>query len=524
MKRAFLLFEAATKGAVPASAVNAAQKLRTRDITLAVPCNEGKCRITFCTSRNVLVETIMRHKLLETTRVHLPFWQMLGSNLSFTNMLASQLEGEERVNSRFTTQEATLEVEALALGECRAYLSRAYNGELLSAGTAAFPLMVERIRFNQLKPFTSIVNADLSSLVQLREAEERRENRKSNDTASTNDNSNSDDDSISIPHELYVPGMNAALLQGYFHYNMTLHAYHFLRQSDGICSPAVWLHTGMNRDALTTSSLLSPLDLSRLSERGEMAMAAMMEKLKHTISFQGGRITSVSSADKKAQNEDEREKEVEYLRTALTSAVTTSFGAMIQPLGAGNTLSRELWKLQQLLVAGVAACQVGEVKEEVEAYIRSPSLYSLLHTDNFHDYACQNVLSILTGDVEKSFQVARNARQCTQDPSHIAPTIEAIRRELQLNDLTLTLDMQVEDAKRCAVDFFCRCSPDSLLDALKSLPELNDQKVCGQVFRCSKCSKEYHLMLPKEEKDTTVESETPPSPSTAEENQFSHNK
>lgn len=520
MKKAFLLFDTAAKGAATASAVNATQKLRTRDITLAVPCNEGKSRITFCSSRNVLVETIMRHKLLETTRVHLPFLQMLGSNLSFTNMLASQQDGEERVNSRFTTQEATIEVEALALGECRTYLSRAYNGELLSAGNPAFPLTVERVLFNQIKPFTSIVNADFSSLVQLREAEESTENRKSDDTASTKDNFNADDDSIRIPYELYVPGMNSALLQGYFHYNMTLHAYHFLRQSDGICSPAVWLHTGIDRDALTKSGLLNPLDLSRLSERAEVMVAAMAEKLKHAISFQGGRITSDPSVEKKAQNEEGREKEVENLRTALTSAVTTSFGVMIQPLGAGNALARELWKLQQLLVAGVAACQVGEVKEEMEAYIRSPSLYSLLHEDNFHDYACQNVLSILTGDVEKSFQVARKARQSTQDPSHIAPTIEAIRRELQLHALTLPLDMQVEDTKRCAVDFFCRCSPDSLLEALKSLPEISDQKVCGQVFRCSKCSKEYHLSLPKEEKETTVESGTllSPSPSTAEEN------
>lgn len=495
MRKARLFLGAASQcgtGAVPKAAEDAARRLRTRDITLVVPCNRGISRITFCTSRQLLLSTMERHKLLEVTRMHTPFFQMLGTNLSFTNMLACQHEAEERVSTRFTTQEATLEVEALALGECRAYLSRSYNSELLSSGAAAFPLTVERVLYNQTNPFKSIVNADLCSLVRTKEGEQ--EGRGEMGTTAT---SPSDSQNGVIPDGLYIPGIDAALLQGYFNYNMTLHAYHFLRQSDGISSPVVWLHTGVHRPAFLSSGLLDPLDPSRLSDRGILAVNAAVENLKDATALGG-----TEGKEEKDQGAEERATAIKELRSALGNAVRTSFGVMVQPLGAGTALERTLWNLQQRLIKGVAALQVGQVEEEVAGYIHSPALKTLLHSDDFHDYACQNVLSILTGDIEKSFQVAQNARQCTQDPTLLAPTIETIRRELHLQDLNRTLDMQVEDTKRTAIDYFCRCSTASLLQALKSLPEKHFKEICGQPFRCSKCNMEYRLPLENQLENT----------------------
>lgn len=520
MRKTFLFLEAASLCSNSVThAGSAARQLRARDVAIVVPTNNGASRITFCTSRHLLLQAIERHKLLEVTRMHTPFWQMLGTNLSFTNMLAGQLEGEERVATRFTTQEATIEVESLALGECRAYLSRCYNNELLSSGAAAFPLTVDRILYNQQKPFTSIVNADLCSLVNTREGE--KEKGKEDERLSTIASSSADGLPLAIPHELYITGLDAALLQGYFNYNMTLHAYHFLRQSDGISCPAVWLHTGIDRSALLASGLLDPLDPSRISDRGVLAIAAAMESLRHRTIVQEPTGPSLSEHHEKhslandtsaenASREDaqpdpeasEKASALVDLRAALQGTVKTSFGVMVQPLGAGTALEMALWQLQQRLVGGVAALQVGEVQEEVEAYVRSPSLQGFLRSESFHDYACQNVLSILTGDVEKSYQVAEKARQCTQDPGKVAPTVQAIRRELKLHEIDLTIDMQVEDTKRTAVDFFCRCSPATLMEALKSLPEKSYQDISGQVFRCSKCSKEYHLSLPKREQQT----------------------
>eukprot|EP00796_Vickermania_ingenoplastis_P005907 gene5907-4222_t len=426
--------------------------LKARDITLTVPCNKGTCRLTFCSTRHLLRDVIQRHQLLEVTRAHTPFWQMLGTNLSFTNLLASQHDGEERVSTRFTVNEATIAVEAMALGECRAHLQKDYNQQLMSQKKDPFPLRVDRVLYNQPQAFSSHVNANLDFLIDLQ-----------------GDPPAAAEDDRSPPHALFLKGMDAASLQAYYHYNMTLHAYHFLRQSDGVV-PAMWLHTGIKRKPLVESGLLEPLDNSRLTETGRAAVRA---GLPADAAAHGSEASQLS----------------QQLYRALEQSVASSFGLMITPLAAGGPTERAMWHLQQLLVRGVTASQVTEVEEEARELTKCPTLHSLLQEDDFHLYACQTVLSIVTGDVEKSSAVAEKARQCTRDPSRLAEAVQSVRKELRLEEAGLQLDLEVDQASRCAVDFFCRCSPTNFVNALKTLPEETYQAVYQKPFRCSLCTK-----------------------------------
>lgn len=470
-------------GASDASSTSsaAAMALRTRDITLKVPCNKGTCRITFCSSRHLLQSVIQRHRLLDVTKAHTPFWQLVGTNLSFTNLLACQHDGEERVATRFTTNEATVAVESMALGECRAYLQPQYNQQLVKDGKPTFPLFVDRVLYNQPKPFSSMVSANLS-LVKLVGPDMTKEDVMKEDGLPPE----ALDELGSPPHSLYL-NMDAALLQGYFNYNMTLHGYHFLRQSDGVV-PAIWLHTGVRRRALEKSGLMDPLDASKLSEMGELAVNA-----------------SVPQPEGTTLNA-EQSSAVDALQHALDQCIHTSFGLMITPLAAGAATERALWELQQRILNGAAASQVSEVEEEVAELTKAPTLHALLNSVDFHTYACQSVLSIVTGDMDKSRAVAEKARQCTQDPAVLAPKVEAIRRELKLDEISIPLELDVEETSRCALDFFCRCSPANFFNALRSLPEESYKGVYGQPFRCSQCNK-THVVSQKAWEELSAERE-----------------
>lgn len=418
----------------------------------------------------------MRHKLLERTKTHCPFWQLLGTNLSFTNLLASSMgKDEERVLTRFTSNEATIAVESLALGECRAHLQGTHNQKLVGEGQPQFPLRVDRILYEQKKPFTSIVAANLSNLVTQKEKP-------------------ADNDEEPTPL-LCLKGINDALLQGYFHYNMTLHAYHFLRQSEAI-SGMVWLHSDVRRQVILKSGMLDTLDPTKLTEMGELAIASEWPPI---LNLEGVKPPS-----------EEEVEAVKALEETILNSVRTSFGVMITPLAAGNAMDSALRQLQERLLCGVAVFQVSEIEEEVETQQTCPTLYKLLRSDDFHLHSCQNILSILTNDVEKSTMAAEKARQSIQDPLKLAPIVKAIRSELHFDDLPLDkIDLDVEHLSRCGVDFFCRCSPVDFFSSLMSLPEETYKVLYGKPFRCSHCC-HLHQVSTKAWEELTLERQKNP--------------
>jgi len=116
MKLRTLLRCSATSGCTSSvqhtSAATLKDVLRHRDITLCVPSVDGRHRLTFCSSQHLLTECIRRHDLLVATQCHLPFLELLGTSLSFTNLLAAQHEGEERIDVQLTADEATIFVAA----------------------------------------------------------------------------------------------------------------------------------------------------------------------------------------------------------------------------------------------------------------------------------------------------------------------------------------------------------------------------------------------------------------------------
>ncbi|EAN85020.1 hypothetical protein, conserved, partial [Trypanosoma cruzi] len=138
------------------------RRLRSRDMTLRVTTKDGTLRLVYASTLGLLRETLRRHRLAARTHGCCPFLELLGTHLSFTNILAALQEGEERVSSRFTADEATVVTEALALGECRCCVRGDNNGSIEGP---SFPLIVERALYGRRQAFTSATSARFDRIV-----------------------------------------------------------------------------------------------------------------------------------------------------------------------------------------------------------------------------------------------------------------------------------------------------------------------------------------------------------------------
>ncbi|EKG05749.1 hypothetical protein TCSYLVIO_003172 [Trypanosoma cruzi] len=196
------------------------RRLRSRDMTLRVTTKDGTLRLVYASTLGLLRETLRRHRLAARTHGCCPFLELLGTHLSFTNILAALQEGEERVSSRFTADEATVVTEALALGECRCCVHGDNNGSIEGP---PFPLIVERALYGRRQAFTSATSARFDRIF-------------SEDEEEINDA-----DAMSTLR-IGLKNTPCEKLMEYFRHNISLHGYNFFCQSEGLTS-ALWCCT-----------------------------------------------------------------------------------------------------------------------------------------------------------------------------------------------------------------------------------------------------------------------------------------
>lgn len=442
-----------TTAAPTASASSAHSTLhsfRTRDITLRVPSKDHLVRVSFCSTAHLLAETIRRHDLLRVTEGNVPFLQLLGTQLTFTNLLASAQEGEERVETRFTGEEATILTEALALGECRCYLRSEYNAQLEEAGQPTFPLRVNRILYNQHTPFSSLVHADLAELLQ--------------PPPSTSLEAATHADA-SVPFSLFTPTMAQrvplAAWTAFFAHNSTLHAYNYLRRSDG-CVPAVWMH--------------SALDQAVLQKEGLLGVDGTPMPASHATTAGGVETAEAETA--------------QLLQKALRRAISHSFGVVVTPLAAGDAVDRQVGHLNRVLTE--AAALLHTPLDSDTAAVSSP-LQPLLERCREKHTTCQHVLSLLTGDHDGAHASAVAARQYSEDPAAVAAVVDPIRRALGVEDVVIPL--AATEAVRTGLDFFCRCSKANIMTSLTAAPAsaLASLRESSSTVNCSFCGRHFHL-------------------------------
>ncbi|CAJ1031808.1 putative Hsp33 protein [Leishmania utingensis] len=438
----------------PVSVHSTRHALRTRDITLRVPSSDKLLRFSFCSTRHLLAETIRRHDLLRSTRAHLDFLQLLGTQLTFTNLLASALEGEERVEARFTAEEAAILTEALALGECRCHLGPEYNAQLEARGLPTFPLRVNRVLYRQEKPFSSVVHADLAELLQ-----------PSSDTASNiAAAATRASEANNIPLSLHLPNMTGRApleaWKSFFSYNSSLHAYNYLRRSDGSVS-AVWMQSRIDAATLLAQGFLNADNTAAVSE------------------WHNDEVCSDRDEEKKAQD----------VQRALRHAIPLSFGVMVTPLAAGGAVEHQVNQLNRVVMEAAALLCV---PSDGETAVASP-LQLLVDRCAERHTTCQHILSLVSGDYEGAYQVAVAARQYSDDPAQVAAVVDPIRRALGVQDFVTPL--AATEAARTGIDFFCRCSKQHIIDSLASAPlsTLESLRESGHTVHCCFCGRQHKL-------------------------------
>ncbi|KPI83551.1 hypothetical protein ABL78_7408 [Leptomonas seymouri] len=450
-----------TSGFSTASSVHSTlHALRTRDITLRLPSKDHLIRISFCSTSHLLAETIRRHDLLRHTRANLPFLQLLGTQLTFANLMASALEGEERVETRFTAEEATIVTEALALGECRCYLRSEYNAQLEAQGHPTFPLRVNRVLYRQRAPFTSLVHADLAELLQ-----------PPTPTSSTGTPKDGEDVIVdqTVPYSLYTPAMASRVpldaWTNFYSYNSTLHAYNYLRRSDG-CVPAVWMHAALDADGL--------------------------------LDADGAPTSNDMNADAKGVgSEGVEEAQVQALQRTLRHAIPYNFGVAVTPLAAGSAVDQQVGRLNQMLMEAAALLYSSQSSDSdasgADAAASASPLQPLLYQCKMKHTACQHVLSLLSGDYEGAHASAVAARQYSEDPAQVAAVVDPIRRSMGVADLVIPL--AATEAARVGLDFFCRCSKQNIVSSLVVAPlsALTSLRENHGIVSCSFCGKRHQL-------------------------------
>ncbi|RNF17426.1 putative heat shock protein 33 [Trypanosoma conorhini] len=282
------------------AAVGMERRLRSRDMTLRVATKNGKLRLAYASTLGLLRETIRRHRLATHTHGHRPFLELLGTHLSFTNLLAVLQEGEERVSSRFTADEATIVTEALALGECRCYV-RGENND--SAQWPPFSLKVERALYGRRAPFTSMTAARLDLIFPVEEVGEL-----------------SDADAMSWLR-IGLGNMPREKLLEYFRHNISLHGYNFFRQSEGSTS-TLWCRAHLDAPSI------------------QQALASCVE-------------TATTHAADSSFVEAETKLEAALERAGL------SYGLLLQPMVSGGAVERDVQRLQQAVFgASIATPEV----------------------------------------------------------------------------------------------------------------------------------------------------------------------
>ncbi|KPA83191.1 putative mitochondrial hypothetical protein [Leptomonas pyrrhocoris] len=463
-----------TSGSSTLSSANSTlHSFRTRDITLRIPSKDHLVRVSFCSTRYLLAETIRRHSLLRVTGANLPFLQLLGTQLTFTNLLASAQEGEERVETRLTSDEATILTEALALGECRCYLRPEYNAQLEAEGQPTFPLRVNRILYRQRAPFSSLVHADLAELLQ-----------PPIPTSSDGHVKDAEGGAVdhTVPFSLFTPTMVSRVpldaWTNFFAYNSTLHAYNYLRRSDG-CVPAVWLHTALDAAVLRADDLLDA-DGTPLSNPHVKA--------------------DVKSPDSK-EAEKVAEAQAQALQRTLRHAIPHSFGVIVTPLAAGDAVERQVGQLNRVLMEAAVLLHAPPTSgrnassDSGGAAASASPLQSLLERCKEKHTTCQHILSLLTGDHEGAHASAVAARQYSEDPAQVAAVVDPIRRAMGVADFVLPL--AATEAVRTGLDFFCRCSKQNIVSSLTAAPAsaLTSLKENDGVVNCSFCGKHYQLTV-----------------------------
>lgn len=507
-------------------------KLRTRDVALRLRTRDGMHRICFCSSSRLLSETIRRHDLLRRTHRHARFLELVGTQLSWNNLLAAQYDHEERVEMRFTGDEATIVSEALALGECRCYIAAEHNAtapsteeqeeqekehtESLCAGRAAFGLRVNRVRYHQSKPFSSRTAARLEEVCV---GEELSQSGADADADALHDRPPL---SLAIPGIAYHPSMSydgarAAALASYFTHNMTLHAYSMMRVSDGVV-PVVALYTGIDADKLSAAPIVhhDKDDDHASSDVGSC----------HADTLKEGR-----ACDRNHNKNCNSRSACSAPHAIGDDYIQHSFGVLVTPLAAGTAAERKLWRLQRALVLASAlpyyapavaqrsACandrctdashvmRTGKMSEwcELDASVRQgmAELLARAHGRVARPSSCQDILSLVTGDYEGAYVVAQAARQYAHDPAEVAALVEPLRARLGVEDVRLELE-QTERPARTPLDFMCRCSRTGVMQTLAQSvrlrqPTEQQRRSMEQenYFRCTFCAK-VHRLTPEE--------------------------
>ncbi|AAZ11825.1 hypothetical protein, conserved [Trypanosoma brucei brucei TREU927] len=406
------------------------RSIRGRDITLRVSTKDGNARIVFASTTNLLRETMRRHKLLTRMKGQTPFLELVGTHLTFTNILAALQEGEERVATRLSANEGTIVTESLAIGECRCYVG-GHNGTTLEE-EPHFPLKVDRFLYGQSQPFSSITAASLTQLI----------DRDYNATVSSSEGFCSTAQTPETAVPLLGLGMlSPEVVDAYYRRNITLHGHTFFRQSEGSVA-ALWCCAYLDDPSLLEAFALYS-EASAASESPE----------------------AVDRVD-------------EMMRKTACSC-----GVLVQPVVAGRVVEEKIHLLQRLLV---------------RASIVQPEIFSVLKERGVHEgLACQDSIALVTGDHEGAYEVAKAARQFTQDPSVSAPVVEKVREGLGL-DKGERFFIDQASVVRNGIDYFCRCSKNNFLRALVALPEEQLSSLMEETsFRCTFCAKE-HVLQPED--------------------------
>lgn len=415
---------------------------KTRDVALKVVSKCGRFRICAVSTTNILQQTIDRHNLHDLESAAL---DLLGTHISLTNLMASLLQGEERLECKFMSNfDVSFVCESLALGECRAYLGNSRPGTMDNV------LSVQRVLYNNSDPALSATVASFDDVIP--------------------ETSYADTFSIMGSDESKAIRLQkSAVLHARqrFNLNLTPHAFHYFRQSEGI--PTAVLLTSSVED-----------DYNHLTN------------------------PTVSSSVQDAQPPRKR--------------VVHSTGVLVQPLAIDmekeNKTPLVISKLQNLF-NGIALCP------------NPPTVSSVAHTalgirNTEEGLLVQDILSLVTGDYKGAKAVAEAARQMsTNDIETVQLQYQPIRERYGLTELSASeentnpeiasepsnkplsaseavlsqtaIALDPSSLTRTALDFFCRCSIDTISQSFSALQKEDRRDLVGKTAGCVYCGKEYVL-------------------------------
>ena len=431
----------------------ALDRMKRRDIAMKVVSRCGRYRISAVTTTSLLQTIIDRHELHCSDA---PFLNLLGTQLSFTNLLAAMGEGEERVECRFESQfGAACVSESLALGECRAYVATGQS-ELVLPNT----LSVKRVLYNHRSPVTSVTSARFET--ELPEEVLRDSLRFIGSGPGSWDNVNAQSHSNDALWSKYAAPAEKRAKLGFL-LNLTPHAVHFFRQSEGIPS-AVLLTTSV--EDVTPSDGGSSSGKKVIHSGG-----VLVQPLAHSTE----RDNDVPPAIEKLQR----------LFTGMTLCpVPPTVGSIAMAALDDRNFSEGILAMDLLALASgdyegardaAKAARIA-FSDDVET---TTAQYQLIR-DPYALKAAPSVPRVEGAQTKPICEdgAARNGvAACDSDGSFIA-----------LDPATLT---------RSALDFTCRCSADGFRDAILAVPEAQ-MGLAGDGVQatCIFCNKQFLVKKP----------------------------